>query len=95
MYPAVVASTAEERIIAFYGNIVVAAGADLPADLWLVNGTASLSVALRISEPLQGTITASDCYGDTVYEKEIILAAGLHEIAVPRSGIAHIRRKSL
>jgi len=95
MYPAVVASTAEERIIAFYGNIVVATGADVPADLWLVNGTASLSVALRISEPLQGTITASDCYGDTVYEKEIILAAGLHEIAVPRSGIAHIRRKSL
>lgn len=87
LYPLVIASTEQKRIVAAYADMVLRPGPDMPDELWIVNGTQVPRLVLDLAEDL-GTrrLIARDCRGRIVREEDATFAAGLHLVDVPPSG---------
>lgn len=89
-YPVVAARTADEAVLAVYAEAAVARlDGDPPRTLHLVNATRSARIVLELDHPTgRRRLTVRDCQGRTVDEREVALAAGVHALAVPPSGLA-------
>jgi alpha-galactosidase len=89
-YPVVEAQGDGETILAVYADAAVArlAGA-APARLHLVNAARCDRLLLELDQPLgRRRLTVRDCRGRIVDERTVELAAGVHRLAVPASGLA-------
>ena len=87
LYPVVVASTADKRIVAVYSDVIAEVGSAAPAQLWVVNGTRRERVVIELAEPLgPRTVIVRDCCGREVHRRQVDLSAGVHRLDVPPAG---------
>ena len=93
LYPVVIASTEQKRVIAAYAGMVLRPGPDVPDVLWLVNGTSEPRLVVELMADLgPRRLTARDCRGHLVRENEVTLGAGLYAWDVPPSGTLCLSR---
>ena len=86
---------AEKQIVGLYEDLVVRLDAHRPlGKIDVVNGKSTTSVVLSAPSDL-GTYryTVTDCRGRLVRRGAVRLSAGLHEVAVPVSGIVALVRR--
>ena len=87
-YPVVRASTSTKRVVAAYADMVVPAGADIPATLLVVNGSHRGQVVLEIaSESVLYRAEVFDCRGHRVNAFELRFRAGIHALEIPAGGV--------
>jgi alpha-galactosidase len=93
LYPVVVASNRQKRVVAVYDDAVAPAGDAVPDELLLVNATRGGRVVLELAERLDGrTLTVFDACGREVRTEPAELARGVHALAVPPAGLATLTR---
>jgi alpha-galactosidase len=92
LYPLVIATTEAKRVCAAYQELVIAPGAGVPAELFVVNGTSAGRLVLELAESI-GTrrIDTFNCRGECVGSDLRELGAGLHPLQVPPAGLIEIR----
>jgi alpha-galactosidase len=93
LYPAVIASTGRERVIAAYASIALPLDPPLPDRLFIVNATRGDRVLLE--SPLDaGAWQASilDCRGNALHNLSLRLAPGVQALAIPPAGLAIMTR---
>jgi alpha-galactosidase len=90
-YTTVTAATKEKLFVALY-NDAPAAVKDKPRMI-VMNATAARRVVLDVPANLsKRNIIVYDCTGKVVASRKAILKKGLHDIAVPPSGIIEITK---
>ena len=90
-YPLVEAGTAEQRLLAVYGDVVAAPEPGVPGRLTVVNATRGARVVLDLAESLgRRTLTVHDCCGAVVRQETCEFAAGLHRLDIPAAGCADL-----
>lgn len=94
LFPAVIASTAAERVAAFYDDAVVDVGDEVPRDLFLINATRGGRVVLEAGADAGGRrMRVFNCRGDLLSDERLELRTGLHRIAIPPAGLAHLEKE--
>lgn len=93
LYPVVITSNRNRRVVAVYADVVVEPGREIPDELILVNGTASDQITLRLGEDI-GTrdLVVSDCRGREGRRERLELHSGLAEVELPPSGVAWLHQ---
>lgn len=89
MYPLVFAANGTTLVAAVYQNIVVVLDRDVPARVWIVNGTPGSGLVLDLAQAIGARqIVVRDCRGRVVRTEDISLGPGLHTLQIPPSGTA-------
>jgi alpha-galactosidase len=93
-YPMVIGFDAKKQIVGLYEDIVIRLDAHRPRGLIdVVNGKSSPTVTLSAPTDLGAyRYTVTDCRGRVVRRGDVRLSRGLHELAVPVSGIIALER---
>ncbi len=92
-YPLVMATTKAKRIIALYADMVITPDADVPNELYLINGSHKPSMVLKLESALgTRTIEVRDCKGNLVRTERKLLSKGVYQLAVPLSGVVKISK---
>lgn len=89
-YPVVAARSADEAVLAVYADAALASlDGGVPRSLQVVNASRSPRVVLELARSA-GTrrLSVRDCQGRIVDERTVELAAGIHALAIPPSGVA-------
>lgn len=90
-YPIVEASSKEKRIIALYADMVVNLDADVPKELYIVNGSHKNSIVLKLDAPLGARIVeVVDCAGKLTRRERKNFSKGLHQLDAPLSGVVKL-----
>jgi len=88
LYPAITATGADEEITCVYANDRVIELAPALRRHTLVNACWQPFLTLRVREAVRVSLKTCDCMGEAASQEVRALAPGLHEIAVPLSGLA-------
>jgi alpha-galactosidase len=90
-YPVVQADGARESVIAVYADAAVARVTGAPRTLQVVNASRLDRVVLELPAALgERALTVRDCLGRVVAARRVGLAAGVHALAIPASGVAEL-----
>ena len=88
LYPVVIASSADTRIVVVYADTPIDPGADVPGSLQVVNATLGERLVLDLPAGLgERACEVRDCRGRVVSRTAVALGAGLHRLAVPPCGL--------
>ena len=95
-YPMVIGYDAEKQIVGLYEDLVVRLATHRPTGrIDVVNGKSTTTVTLSAPSDLgRYRYTVIDCRGRVVRQGDIQLGKGLHELAVPVSGILALERSA-
>ena len=93
LYPIITAGSKEEEIIGVYADNKVLHPDWRKKKIQLINATWQPKLIIYAQENTVLTLNTYDCMGQAVYNGEYTVSAGLHEIGVPRSGLAVLERK--
>ena len=89
MYPLVFAANETTLIAAAYLNMTIAVDRNVPARVWIVNGTPGSRLVLEFADAIgPRRLVVRDCRGREVRTENVLLGAGLHALEVPPSGTA-------
>ncbi|OJJ16192.1 hypothetical protein BKI52_34960 [marine bacterium AO1-C] len=92
-YPKLTAISQQHQITTLYEDMVVIPTKSIQ-QLDIINAKASNQVAVVISQKSKVVLKVIDCQGKSVVEKTVALAKGIHQLAVPPSGLVKLRFKS-
>lgn len=93
LYPEVRASSRQKSIIALYAPRVIDLVDEAARDVHVVNATAYGTVVLRVGEGMgERRVRILDTTGRVIRVATQVLAPGLHERAVPPSGLLEFSR---
>lgn len=88
LYPVITACDAQEEITCVYAdNKVIEPNLNMRRSQ-LINASWQPRLALRLRREASARVSTYDCMGQLVGVEERAFIAGIHEIAVPRSGLA-------
>lgn len=90
LYPVIKACDETEEILAVYADNKIVQIDPQKCRCQLVNATWQDHLTIRTQEAAQLRLEVFDCMGHAVSERELAWEAGLHELPIPRSGLAVI-----
>ncbi len=94
MYPVIIASKHDKKIIAVYSDTVIHFGINVQSQLILVNGTLKETIVLSCDEDLtKRRLITMNCSGELVGDRLITLKKGIHQLKIPKSGIIQLVKK--
>ena len=95
LYPLVSAVNEKKLVIAWYAEMLFHLDdAEIPENLYLVNGSYASAVLLQLEDDL-GTFDyeVTDCCGKVLKNGEKVLTAGVHQLPLPPAAHMHLRKK--
>jgi alpha-galactosidase len=93
LYPAVIASTGSERIIAAYASIALPVDPEMPDRLFIVNATRSDRVLIESRRDAGAwQVSILDCRGNVSDDFSLRLKPGVHSMTIPPAGLAMMTR---
>ena len=93
LYPVIRAYDGTEEIIGVYADSKIVRPDLSLKKTQLINACWQPYLTLRTDDDAEFSLKVYDCIGHSVRDEEILLTKGLHEIDVPRSGLAILTRK--
>ncbi|TNJ41494.1 alpha-galactosidase [Tamlana fucoidanivorans] len=90
-YPYISAKNNHQQITALYENTVIELNKNINR-LDVVNAKSSEFVALKLKDGFSGTMKILNTVGEVIFEDSISLNSGMHELKIPRSGLAVLKR---
>lgn len=92
-YPAVIASTSSQQIVAAYADFVIGMGGAIPKELFVINATRGSRVVIElVKDAGEFDMAILDCKGRELRRSKRFLGCGLHSLAIPSAGLAVFRR---
>ena len=92
LYPVIKACDDKEEIIGVYADNKVVTLDPAKRKAQLINACWQTKLTVKIQENASFALNTYDCMGQAIESKTITLAPGLHEIDVPRSGLAILEK---
>ncbi len=93
LYPVVIAGTAGQRVAVVYQEMVIDPGADVPAELLIVNAKRTSQVVISTAQDAgRRVVDVFDCQGAAVSSADLDLRRGVHALQIPPAGLARLVR---